>query len=175
MVSLIKNETPAVGIYLTEDASSEIVANNAPGETDLAVMTEGNGYCYVASVIRFEHVVSTVTKGDDYKAHTFSNVGAGIQGHWTGQADTGNVVIIGEVDNATAAKIKQFVKRNNRTGDAQKFLIHVYSSTVYEQFPDEDGTLKNYLPIWTSGVSVVEVDGNKDRKMVSIGGWEYWT
>lgn len=174
MVSLIKNETPAVGIYLTEDASSEIVANNAPGDTDLDIMTEGNGYCYIQTVIRFEHQVSTTTKAEDWRGHEMYVVAAGEIGHYTGEADTGNFIIIGEVDNATAAKIKAFVKLNNRDADPQKYLIHVYSSTVYEEFPNQAGALKKYCPIITSGVSIVEIDGNKDRKMVTLGGWESW-
>ena len=175
MVNLIKNQTPAIGIWIVEDLPvGELVTDNTPGNIDLDQMALGTNYIHIETAIRIEHVVSTTTKSDDFKGHVLSNTGVGKTGHWTGQADSGNFIIVGEVDNATAALIKKFVKLNNRTNSPQKYILNQYASETFEEFPNDVGTLRKYCPILTSGVSVVELEGQKDRKQVSLGAWETW-
>ena len=176
MVNYIKNNSTQ-GIYITTEQGGNI-AGNTPGNIDLDLLILGNTYIYFDSVMRFEYRISTTTEGGDstFVGHNVSAITPGGLTSWTGQAEKGNVIIIAEVDHATAYLVERFVKQNNRTGsDSGRYLVKQYASNSFEEFPSDSLAKVKYLPVLSSGCTVVEIEGVIDRKQVSLGFWEAQT
>lgn len=109
----------------------------------------------------------------DFMGHRFSSVAVGKTGHITGEDDVENLVMIAEVTADVEEKARKFVKLNNRDGDGQKYLIQRYSAADWRQFPNDSGVLKKYVPVYTTGATVVDT-GEKDRKQLTISGVATW-
>ena len=172
MVTLIGNETPPVGIYLLENEATNWVGSNNPGLCDLENLSEGDTYVYFATLIRIDVMLNTGGAGD-FIGHRFTSVAAGKTGHVSGYDDVENFVLIAEVTADIEEKARKFVKLNNRSGDGQKYLVQRYGTTDWRQFPNELGVLKKYVPIYTTGCTVVAT-GEKDRKQLTIPGVATW-
>ena len=172
MATLISAETPAVGVYLLENDATNWVGNNNPGLCDLDNLSEGDTYIYFQTLIRIDLTLNT-GGGGDFLGHRFSSVGPGKAGHVSGYDDIENFTGVFEVTADVEEKARRFVKLNNRAGDGLKYLIQRYGAADWRQFPNSAGVLKKYVPIYTTGCSVVDT-GEKDRKQLTIPGVATW-
>ena len=133
---------------------------------DLDNLTLGDTYIYLETVIRLDVMINTGGAGD-FLGHRFSAVAAGKTGHVSGYDDIENYVLVAETTATIEEKTRAFVKLNNRQSDGLKYLIQRYGASDWRQFPNDAGVLKKYVPIYTTGCTVVDT-GEKDRKQVTI-------
>jgi hypothetical protein len=172
MTKLISAETPPVGVYILENDATNWVGNNNPGLCDLDNLSLGDTYIYLKTLIRIDLMLNTGGSGD-FIGHRFSSVAPGKTGHVTGEDDLENVVLVAEVIATTEENARSFVKLNNRQGDGQKYLIQRYGVSDWRQFPNDVGALRKYIPVYTTGCTVVDT-GEKDRKQLTISGVATW-
>ena len=72
-----------------------------------------------------------------------------------------------------AEQAEQFLKLNNRgslaTAANIRYLLKQTATTVFRQFPNASGTLKQYCPVILRGVDAVEVaDKGKDVQLITL-------
>ena len=172
MTTLISAETPPVGIYILENDATNWVGNNNPGLCDLDNLSLGDTYIYFQTLIRIDLMLNTGGAGD-FVGHRFSSVAAGKTGHISGYDDVENLIVITEVTATEEEKARAFIKLNNRAGDGQKYLIQRHGTSDWRQFPNENGVLKKYVPVYTTGCTVIDT-GEKDRKQLTLSGVVTW-
>lgn len=143
MVTLLKNN--GNGIYILESDDDDWITDHAgdPGECDLDALTEGTDYIYL------KNIVSTQWKGKDSWLDQTVGSGEYIQYNY---GDDQEIYVVNArlADDtltnlyAAAYKIMCFWKTHNRQTAPKTYLVNQFDTDVFEDFPNQDLTSKNY-------------------------------
>ena len=171
--------TYPISIYIGEEQGGQVAANT-PGSIDLDSLTEGTDYILFESILRFEHKLTANWEGEEWMGHKTTGVGLGVTSETTGTVEKGYFMITVEGTETKAEYAEKLLKLKNRgscaTAANRIYLVKQTAASVYRQFPNASGTLKNYCQVILRGVDAVEIsDSGKDVQLITLALEEVWS
>jgi len=158
-----------LGVWIVEEEDGQVAANT-PGGITYTNLVEGDTYIYLDTILEFEHRFLSQREGIEFLGfETMQIADRSVQAN-AGGGIRGFIRLVALVTEDIGEKLKTLYSKHVIIGDGNKYLVHQRATTTFEQFPNEAGTLKNYIEIIIRSMITIETkDGGKDAKICTIG------